>query len=127
MRFDFVLGILIFAGSLIILVYSSLVYLSKSRMVIREIINPKWEKGHKKGDYKGPGFLRTYRPPDKLRLLMGDVLAVCKDIRHGVFFRRPGSFCNHWCRFREACVQGVEIEIEELKLAGFSNHDFVDD
>ena len=84
------------------------------RKVIREVINPKWEDGYKKGDYKGPGLIKTVRSPSAIEIFMADVINICINIRNGVFYRNPGEKCNFWCRYREQCVRGVEADIDEL-------------
>lgn len=85
------------------------------RMAIREIINPKWFDGHKKGEQKGPGFIITTRTPARIDILMSDILRICEQIRQGQFFRRPSAKCSQWCKQRERCVAGLELEVEEVK------------
>jgi hypothetical protein len=82
--------------------------------------NPDFDSGYKKGQYKGVGFMSTIRAPSSLAILMSDVLRVCDHIRHGMFHRNPGDACNFFCRFREQCLKGLELEIEEANLATVS-------
>lgn len=74
-----------------------------------DVPNPKFFEGYKIGDYKGPGFIRTYRDDRELDLFISDILRVCDQIRQGHFHRRPGDHCNFWCKFKEQCTNGGEI------------------
>jgi hypothetical protein len=74
----------------------------------------------RKGTFKGVGFLQTVRPPGSLATLMSDVLRVCDEFRKGTFYRNPGTTCNFLCKFRDQCVKGLELEIEEASLANIS-------
>lgn len=74
----------------------------------------------RKGTYKGACFLQTVRPPTSLAVLMSDVLRVCNEFRKGTFYRNPGEACNFLCKFREQCVKGLELEVQEANLANIS-------
>lgn len=89
----------------------------KGVKVYPKMLNPVWESSPKKGDYHGPGFLRTVRAKSDLDILMSDILHTCDQIRSGIFFRRPGSTCNFWCKYREQCLGGIELEKKEADLA----------
>lgn len=91
------------------------------RLVYADIINPKWLEGYKRGDYKGKAIYKTPRSPSFLTLQMSDVLRVAQQIRNGVFYRRPGSQCSFWCKHTEACLKGIELEMEEADIGEFSN------
>lgn len=99
----------------------------KGRDIIADIPNPKWEEGYKKGDFKGPGRLVTNRKPRPLSILMGDVLATCRAMRQGMFFRRPGDQCNFWCKSRESCLQAIEIEVKNSQVADIAEQGWSDE
>lgn len=95
--------------------------------IIREIRNPKYAKGYKTGEFKGEGFIPTTRPPTKLEVLMADVLRVANSIRNGIYYRKPSERCNRWCRFREHCVNQIELDMETSDVSqlgsAFATHD----
>lgn len=81
-------------------------------------VNPDFVR--RKGTFKGVGFLQTVRPPSSLTVLMSDVLRVCDEFRKGTFYRNPGDACNFFCKHRESCVKGMELDIQEANLANIS-------
>jgi hypothetical protein len=94
-----------------------------NRLVYARVPNPDWAKGYKAGDMKGEGIIKTYRNLRDLDVLMSDVLTICKFIRNGAFYRKPGDQCNFWCKYKESCLKGIELEatstrIEEAKGYG---------
>lgn len=100
------------------------------RLKYAEVINPDWEKGYKKGDRKGPGIIITTREPERLIVLMNDVLEVCDAIRNGHFYRSPGDICNHWCKYGEQCSTEIKMGINEEKIVNasiFASKDPFDD
>lgn len=92
----------------------------KGPPIYPRIRNPKYDDGYKKDTYKGPGFLLTIRPPSSLATLMSDVIRICDEIRKGTFYRRPGDACNFFCGFKEQCLKGLELEIQEANLQNVS-------
>lgn len=88
-----------------------------NRKVYQKVTNPKWVDGYKKGDMKGPGFIRTYRTPTQINVMMSDVLRICNKIRSGEFWRNPGNHCNFWCKFQEHCRKGLELQVEEADVS----------
>lgn len=97
------------------------------RLVYQKRENPNWYEGYKKGDYKGPVFLRTQRSVTACEIYFSDILVVCESLRSGIFHRNPGSHCHLWCRHKEPCLQGLELQMEEADLAGaaeYSSDDF---
>lgn len=92
------------------------------RMVIAEVINPKYTAGYKLGDKKGPGYILTYRTPSKLEVLMANVIQICDNIRHGKFWRNPGKHCGFWCKHTDQCRDAIEIEVEQADLANVASY-----
>lgn len=88
----------------------------KGPPVYPRTFNPKWAEGYKKGEYKGVGFMPTSRPPSSLNVMMSDVLRICDQIRAGVFYRNPNDACNFFCKHRDSCVKGMELEVKETAL-----------
>jgi hypothetical protein len=88
----------------------------KGQKVYQRKPNPEWGEGYKKGEYKGPCFLQTVRPPSSLNIMMSNVLEICDQIKRGIFYRKPGDSCNFWCKHRDACLKGMELEIQEAAL-----------
>jgi hypothetical protein len=76
------------------------------RMVIRDIPNPKYADGYKKGDRQGPVFYRTDRSEFDLRQAEVDLARVCASIRRREFFRRPAATgsCIGFCRYTAECT-----------------------
>lgn len=96
------------------------------RKVIRDIPNPKWAEGYKKGDFKGEGILTTARSSAQINVLMSDVSRICHEIRQGVFYRKPSKACNWECQYREQCVRGVELEVREVDMERATSYGTVD-
>ena len=71
----------------------------------------------KKGDMKGLGYIYTYRPPQRLHVLMHDVISICREVRNASFHRKPGVHCSLWCKYYDQCREGVECDIDALKDA----------
>jgi hypothetical protein len=90
--------------------------------VYPRMLNPVWERSPKKGDYHGVGFLSTVRGKTDLDILMSDVLHICDQIRNGIFYRRPGDTCNFWCKYRDQCLGGIELEKSEADLAAVKTY-----
>lgn len=88
----------------------------KGKIFPRNKLNPLWQTGYKKGDYKGQCFLTTYRQPSQLKVLMEDIILICDAIRRGEFYRRPGEHCSFWCKFRDACTSGIKAKLDDEKL-----------
>ncbi len=88
----------------------------KGPAVYPRIPNPKYGEGYKRGQYKGPGFMATIRPPTALNVMMSDILRVCDEIRKGTFYRNPSDSCNFWCKHRDSCLKGMELEIDTAAL-----------
>lgn len=86
------------------------------RLVFAEKKNPQWFHGAKKGDYKGPCFLKTYRQPSRIDVLMRDVLMLARGIRRGVFYRNPGSHCSFWCAHERQCANAIETSMSEVAI-----------
>lgn len=84
------------------------------KMGIREIVNPKWYNGYKKGDKSGKVFLTSQRPMEFLVVQMADLMRITSQISNGQFFRRPGSHCNQWCSFLQQCRDGLDGKVNEL-------------
>lgn len=74
--------------------------------VIREIPNPKYAEGYKKGDQKGPVFYRSLRSEFDLKQAELDLARVCASIQRKAFYRRPAKqgSCS-FCRFRRECLE----------------------
>ena len=89
-----------------------------NRMVYQQVENPEWEKGAKKGDMKGQGFLPTFRSPSKIQVFMEDILRVCDQVRAGVSYRLPSKACN-WCTQYNACQNALRVDqkVQEQKDA----------
>lgn len=96
------------------------------REVIQDVINPKWEKGYKKGDFKGPGIIKTARSPSMIDVFMSDIIRIVELIRNGEFYRNPGKQCNFWCQYREQCVRGAELEVQELDMGKAERYGTID-
>lgn len=92
-------------------------------LIMPRVPNPRFASGYKIGDQRGPGFIPTYRPPASLDILMSDVLAICDQIRAGVFYRLPGKHCNFWCGFTDQCVKGVETVAEAANLTQIGSYE----
>lgn len=88
----------------------------RGKVYPRNKLNPEWQTGHKKGEYKGKCFLTTHRAPAQLKVLMEDIVRVCDAIRRGEFYRRPGEHCSFWCKFQEACSSGIRAKVDDEKL-----------
>lgn len=69
------------------------------------------------GDMKGPGYIYTYRPPQRMHVLMHDVISICREVRNGSFHRKPGEHCGLWCKYYEQCKNGIECDADTLKDA----------
>lgn len=80
-------------------------------------------KGKKKGDFKGSGFLLTYRRPRTVKVLMSDIIRICELVRNGQFYRNPGSHCDFWCGYKEHCKNGFELEVEEASIGAVVSHE----
>jgi hypothetical protein len=88
----------------------------KGPKVFPRVPNPDYDSGYKKGEYKGPCFMQTLRPPSILNVMMSDVLRICDQIRGGIYYRNPSDSCNFWCKHRQSCIKGMELDISEAAL-----------
>lgn len=81
------------------------------KLVMADIINPKYLEGYKKGQHRGPAILSTSRSVEQLSAFMAEMQLICRSIRMGFFYRREGSHCTSWCRFRDTCLGRGELEV----------------
>lgn len=81
------------------------------RHVKKDIVNPKYLEGYKAGSHRGPAILSTSRNPDQLAAFMAEMRLICQSIRDGIFYRREGDHCVSWCRYRDACLGRVELQM----------------
>lgn len=88
----------------------------KGPKVFPRKLNPAWEKGPKAGDYYGPCFIHTYREPERLKVLMSDILCMCDAIRRGEFYRRPGDHCSFWCKYVETCTANIRVQADAATM-----------
>lgn len=77
----------------------------KGRDVIREIPNPKFEQGYKKGQVKGPVFYRSLRSDHDLKQAELDLARVCGSIQRKSFYRRSATGSCDFCKFKTECLQ----------------------
>lgn len=84
--------------------------------VYQRKLNPEYGQGYKKGDYVGRCIYPTYRDPNLLKTLLGDILRMCDAMLRGEFFRRPGEQCAFWCHFKDPCLADVKAELNERHL-----------
>lgn len=88
----------------------------KGPKVYQRVPNPLYHTGYKKGDPKGQGYLVTNRTPRDIEILMGDILAACRNMREGKFYRQPGKHCGFWCKHVEQCAAGIETSVKESAI-----------
>jgi len=81
------------------------------KRVFADEINPKYLEGYKKDSHRGPAILSTSRSEEQLAAYMAEMQTICRSIRQGFFYRREGSHCTSWCRFRQQCLERVELEM----------------
>ncbi len=89
----------------------------KGQKVFQRVPNPNYHDGYKAGDFKGQGYLVTNRSPTDIQILMGDILAMCRNMRKGIFFRQPAAHCNFWCKHKDQCVNGIEASIKKSTMS----------
>lgn len=70
-------------------------------------------KGKKKGDLRGPGCHSITIDEANAHARLEDVLRACQSIRSGAFYRRPSSYCNSFCHWREPCLNAIEMKTQE--------------
>jgi hypothetical protein len=83
------------------------------KMKIRNIRNPKWEKGYKEGDYCGPGFLTVRHDEPHLKYLLSDVIRICSAMRAGMFYRAESKEC-FMCDYKQQCLDKLEAAEPDL-------------
>lgn len=92
-------------------------YAPTRRMRKKQIINPKWVDGYKKGDQVGPGRILASRSAEFLSVHVADLVRLAGMIRDGRFFRKAGDHCNRWCKFQEPCLSMLETEVDDIDAA----------
>lgn len=92
------------------------------RMRIKQILNPEYVHGYKKGDPSGPGRIITERSAAFLEVRSADILRLAGMIRDGRFFRKESSYCDTFCRHREACLSMLEMEVQEIDVDQFNEN-----
>jgi hypothetical protein len=80
----------------------------------KRVINPKWITGYKIGDNTGKGVYTTYRSAAFMEVQIADIIRIAGMIRDGRFYRKPGEACNFWCKFKDICVNSLEVDMEEI-------------
>lgn len=70
-------------------------------------------KDKQAGDMKGEGFLRAWRPPKVLQTLMDDIIRCARLMREGEFYRKPGEYCDFWCKHVDQCRSGIELRVAD--------------
>lgn len=66
-------------------------------------------RGPKKGENRGPAIYKTYRTPEQLEEVMGDIVLICTQIMLQIFPRHPSWACT-MCRYQEMCLQFTDDE-----------------
>lgn len=92
------------------------------RMRIKQTLNPDWIHGYKKGDPSGPGRIVTERSSAFLEVRSADILRLAGMIRDGRFFRKESSYCDTFCRHREACLSMLEMEVQDIDVQKFNEN-----
>lgn len=92
------------------------------RLVKKKLINPKYTIGYKKGDQKGPGRIPASRTQAFLQLHKKELITLLGMIRDARFYRKSGPHCNFWCKHKEACVNAIEADMEEVTMDRLTEH-----
>jgi hypothetical protein len=49
-----------------------------------------------------------------MEVQIADIIRIAGMIRDGRFYRKPGEACNFWCKFKDICVNSLEVDMEEI-------------
>lgn len=90
---------------------------STGRRRKKRVINDAWVHGYKQGDPSGKAIHASIKSVSFLNVRMADILRVAKLIKDGHFYRKEGSHCNFWCKFRQPCIDMLETQVQELDIS----------
>ena len=94
----------------------------RGNLVYQKALNPAYAKGYKEGECVGEAMIESARSEVMNKVLMSDVLSVCRSIRRGEFHRRPSDHCVSSCSYRKSCSESLQDSITQnmdKMLSGF--------